>query len=208
LDFDDEKLQVAAKGLDRLKTALRLAKEAIKRLEQKADEVTEGETASAIVSNEALLAELAKLKGQFMEAMDDDFNTALAIAVLFDTARTLNGFVSSVESLAGTEALAAAQSLSVGLKQLLDLSEVLGLELAEAEEGEDPELQAELNQLLNNLGASAAAGIAEQMAALLDLRQQARQGKDFAKADQIRDGLKKLNIQIEDTAQGPRWHRG
>jgi len=48
----------------------------------------------------------------------------------------------------------------------------------------------------------------EEIDALIEERIQARQNKDFARADEIRDQLKEMNILLEDTAQGIRWKRG
>ena len=48
----------------------------------------------------------------------------------------------------------------------------------------------------------------EEIEALMKERQQARQNRDFARADEIRDTLKERGILLEDTPQGPRWKRG
>jgi len=59
------------------------------------------------------------------------------------------------------------------------------------------------------LGAAPPAGksVEEYMAGLLELRQAYRKEKNFAGADRIRDVLKSLSVVVEDTAQGPRWHK-
>lgn len=195
LDFDDQKLEAATKGLERLKTAVRLAKERLGR--------QSSEAAASQEIGQPLMEELAKAKKQFEEAMDDDFNTALAIAVLFDTARLLNSWVSD-------PAPTALEAIAAGAAQLEELAEVLGLELAEdlAGTGEDPALSQALKGLVLDLGGHEAAGIEPLMEQLLKLRESARKAKDFATSDRIRDGLKNLGVLIEDTAQGPRWRRG
>lgn len=232
LDFDDEKLDVAIKGLERLKTAVRLTEEALGQLKgQSAASSQSSSAAQGSVQNPAqgqdsdqelkqavqqLKKELMQFKNQFETAMDDDFNTALAIAVLFDTARVLNSFVSSYgqNNYSQSNAALVGEALSAGLEQLLSLAGVLGLELTSKAQEEDPQLKAGLVQLLESMGAAEdaaetqSADTAALMDNLLQLRQKARQAKDFAKADKVRDGLKALNILIEDTNQGPRWYRG
>ena len=195
LDFDDQKLEAAAKGLDRLKTAVRLAKERLGR--------QGSEAAASTEIGQPFMEELAKTKKQFEDAMDDDFNTALAIAVLFDAARLLNSWVSDPASV-------AFAAIAAGAAQLEELAEVLGLGLAEDIAGaeEDPALSQALKGLLLDLGGHEAAGIETLMEQLLELRESARKSKDFATSDRIRDGLKGMGILIEDTAQGPRWRRG
>jgi cysteinyl-tRNA synthetase len=104
LDFDEEKLAAAARGLDRLKTAWRLAAEAFDRPGGGSDELR---TAAAAA------------RQRFGAAMDDDFNSAQAYAALFDLARDIN------------TALAAEAAQPAALREaaltLRDLAAVLGL---------------------------------------------------------------------------------
>jgi cysteinyl-tRNA synthetase len=122
---------------------------------------------------------------RFRAAMDDDFNTPLALAVLFDLAREVNrareaGESSRADGLAG---------------ELRRLGQMLGLLQGEAEgflqggSAEDPAEVARINAL-----------VAE--------RDQARAQRDFARADAIRDQLIGEGIVLEDGAGGTRWRRG
>jgi cysteinyl-tRNA synthetase len=197
LDFDDQKLEIAAKGLDRLRTAARLSREVLDRQESQVGVLAQEQPGPAYAE------ELVKMRKQFEDAMDDDFNTALAIAVLFEMARLLNSWNASAEA-------PEIAAIAAGLSQLTELADVLGIDLAEDRGGdeEDAELNHALKALLKELGGAEAIGIEKQMAILLALRESARKAKDFAKSDRIRDGLKSLGILIEDTPQGPRWRRG
>ena len=206
LDFDDEKLSIAQKSLERLKNAARLAREALAAgpagtagQPGRGADASQPEDASA--ATRALGEEAAGAKAQFEEAMDDDFNTALAIAALFDLARSLNSYVS-----AGAP---DKKALEAALEGLLKLSGTLGL-ILEYEAAEDQELDEALAALLASLESpgAAAEGAEKLMEKLLTLRQESRKAKDFAKADKIRDGLKELGIVVEDSAQGSRWRRG
>jgi len=111
LDFDDEKLVMASKGLERLKNSLRLAKEALSKVPPEENPPTEDE----------LLRAVSDAKTTFEEAMDDDFNSAQAYASLFELAREINTYINkgSLKPLPLREAVAT----------LIKLGQVLGFDL-------------------------------------------------------------------------------
>ena len=113
--------------------------------------------------------------------MDDDMNTADAIAALFDLVRDLNNLIGGVNS--GT-AIPSKSVIEQGIQVFDQLTGVLGLVY---------------NRKTNDMDA--------QVEALIEARQAARKAKDFAKADSIRDQLKEMGIQLEDTKQGIKWKR-
>lgn len=122
LDFDDEKLEVAKKGLERIKNCLIAL-----------DEV-EGEG-----QGQASETILASLKANFESAMDDDINTALAISAIFDAVREINSLLK--EGLAKEAALA----LKEGLLRYL---EILGVNL-ETKADEDGLVDKLMNLLID-----------------------------------------------------------
>ena len=108
-------------------------------------------------------------------------NTADAIAALFDLVRDLNNLIGGVNN--GT-AIPSKSIIEQGIQVFDRLTGVLGLVY---------------NRKASDMDA--------QVEALIEARQAARQAKDFAKADSIRDQLKEMGIQLEDTKQGIKWKR-
>jgi cysteinyl-tRNA synthetase len=121
---------------------------------------------------------------RFEQALNDDFNTAIAIAVLFDLARDIN------------RAKAEQHDEQHALASLLRyLGGIIGLLQAEAESF----LKSKPGQG-NGLSDTAIDELIEQ-------RLQARTNKDWANADRIRDELEAAGIVIEDGPEGTRWRR-
>ena len=183
LDFDDEKLAAASRGLERLKTSFSLLEEAL----AGCDGVEGGRPDPTMSSR------LDKLRGEFEAAMDDDFNTALAIGTWFDLAREINSslhqdaFAGSAEKNA---ALSKARELFNDFNRVLGVFKVgSGKILFKSSGAENKELVESLVNLI------------------IELRQEARKRKDWPTADRIRDRLKDLNIILEDTPSGVRWKK-
>lgn len=181
LDFDDQKLQAAEKGLERLVTAARLLEETKKRNCGKEDHLSAD-------SLQKFGEELGGFEAQFKDAMNDDFNTALAMAALFDLARVINGFNTALEE-EPTIGPREKGLLEQAEEKYHTLAGILGLQLAEKNQ-----IQNEDGNLTNSL-----------IELLIQVRQEARKRKDYQMSDFIRDELKKMEIILEDTPQGVRW---
>ncbi len=117
----------------------------------------------------------------FKTAMDDDFNTPGALAVLFEIARELNKLKA--------EDMAKANGLAVRLKELAG---VLGL----LEQEPESFLQGDTNS-----------DEAAEIEALIKQRNEAKANKNWAVADEVRDKLKAMNIVLEDTPNGTIWRK-
>jgi len=117
----------------------------------------------------------------FHEAMQDDFNTSEALAVLFEMAKQINRLKKQGE-------LQQAGALASALK-------AFGFVLGILQQDPNHFLQGDSNQ------------DASKIEALIAARNQAREDKNWQQADQIRDQLAAMNIEIEDGPQGTRWRR-
>jgi cysteinyl-tRNA synthetase len=121
---------------------------------------------------------------RFREAMDDDFNTAGALAALFDFSRETNTRLNAAE-LPNQATIAAMDEVYRALA-----GDVLGLLPADSAAGAGAELAAVTDQIVG---------------VLIELRQEARKAKQWAQADAIRDRLKAIGVALEDGPQGTTW---
>jgi len=124
-------------------------------------------------SGEQALGDLTAYKQKFIDAMDDDLNTADALAVLFELAKACNmGMTASISS----------SDITAALTLFDELCGVLGIL---------PEKQT--------------ASLDAEVEALIAQRTAARAARDFAAADQIRDKLTDMGIELLDTKDGVKW---
>jgi len=176
LDFDDEKLVVATKSLEKIKN-LNIT---ISKLLESPVQSDEKEYSEIYTITE-------DMERKFTEAMDDDFNTALAIAALFDFAREINGIINAPSFIFNKKAKDALNKASIALGQMG--GDVLGLFFDKKDE-----LDKTSDNLINDL-----------MDILIEARTYARQQKQWSLADKIRDDLKEKGIILEDGPQGTNW---
>ncbi len=130
---------------------------------------------------------------RFQKFMDDDFDTAGALAVVFNLVREGNSRLDEGEEV---DALAAAYDEIIG---------VLGLIEPQAELGDVAD---ELGDLAGRFGLESGGRPELLVDRLIGLREEARRQQDWARSDEIRDALLALGIVMEDAVGGTRWHRG
>ena len=164
LMFNDETLDAAERNVERLKSALKPASPS-----------ASGLSAEAAV---ALSASIESAGGNFTEAMDNDFNTAGAIAALFELSKSIN---------TARDNGATADQLKPAQDTFKQLAGVLGLTLEEKKGSSEDEAQVE---------------------ALIAERTQARKDKNWKRSDEIRDQLKAMGVVIEDSKDGTTWKWG
>lgn len=176
LDFSEERIKEAQAGLLRLKNAFDLGNEVLEKAGN-----TEKDTQLEEIAEKAM--------ADFYEAMDDDFNTALAIGYMFTLSKEINTYANNVINK-GTDF--DAVHFGKLMQVYKDMAAVIGifessLEMPEADDG---------------------AGISsEEIEALIAERAEAKKNKNWGRADEIRDSLKAQGIILEDSAAGTKWKK-
>jgi cysteinyl-tRNA synthetase len=141
---------------------------------------------------DTLLMEVAERRASYLAKMDDDFNTGGAVSDLFELLRALNKYVDQhqLEDRAARDE-SRLPALKRGVAVLRELTALLGLFR------QPPQASAGDNELVGKL-----------LALLVALRTEARQRKDFATADRIRQGLAAIGVTLEDRKDGTVWRIG
>nr|MBI2904522.1 cysteine--tRNA ligase [Chloroflexota bacterium] len=169
IDFSDEALEAAAKGWARLAAPAQAVRERLRspNLPQGADE--------------GLAGVIAEARAAFVAAMDDDFNSAAALAGLFE-------FNKIVNTLLNAEASVAQGTLqAIGTFYGETAGQVLGVLSGQSATAANADREAGLIRLL------------------IELRAEARKRKDFATGDAIRNRLAALGVALEDGKEGTSW---
>ncbi len=160
LDFSNEALQSAEKGMMRLFAAM--------------------DKLNKLKTSDKSSFDIKALKQRCFDALNDDLNTPVLFAHLFDGVKYINSVAAGTESI-------TAEDLEILKKLYHDLVyEISGLKNEQTTSGSSDKLDKILTLLLN-------------------LRLEAKKNKDFATADKIRDELKKLGVLVKDTKDGFEW---
>ena len=161
VDFSNTALQAAEKGLKRL--------------------LAGAKTLQNLNYSKSSSVDLSKIKPSVFNALNDDFNSPIAIAQLFDAVKVINSVNDGKETL--------SQNDLNDLQQLFNdvVYTILGIKEANSDSKDDTEL-------VNGL-----------METIIDTRKELKARKEFELTDQIRDNLAKYNVQIKDTREGTVW---
>jgi cysteinyl-tRNA synthetase len=160
LDFSNEALQAAEKGLSRMMKAMLMLKK--------------------LSSSETSTVNIEELVSRCYEAMNDDLNTPIVIANLFEGVRIINSAHDGKEKLSATD-LDNLTSLFTSF-----IFDILGL-IPESDNAVN-------NEIIDGL-----------MKLILEIRANARANKDWPTSDRIRDSLASLKISVKDTRDGANW---
>ena len=183
LDFSESAMQDATAGLDRLYNCVA----AIESL------TMEGDPASPSVISKKDRAKLLSIEERYQQAMDNDFNTAQAQAILFDTAKAMNKIERQLPAPPCRDDI---QLLKDTLATFKKLGSIMGLLQEDAFEY----LQQKKAALLEGLDIDEAT-----INSMIKERNEARSSRDWARSDEIRDRLLAQNIELKDGPAGTTW---
>ncbi len=164
LEFDQTAIASSQTGLEKLRGTMRRLDEAI----------------DGLARNGAGGADAPPFMERFFRAMDDDFNTPVALSAAFEGVAEVNRMLA-----AGDATPATLRAYRAAFETAFE--QILGITVFVSEE------------------ASAGAVTGDLVELLIGLRAEARARKDFATSDAIRDRLLGLGIALEDTKEGTRW---
>ncbi|PVX24188.1 MAG: cysteine--tRNA ligase [Candidatus Bathyarchaeum sp.] len=170
IDFTDERLKAAETSLGRLYNSL----ESLEDTKKVASEREPNE------AEKTFRQSIEKLHEDFVNAMDEDFNTPQALAALFEISKEINKFLDENKQV-------SAEILETVYSSFSELGKALGLFQQEKTKDVGEKIANDLVQLL------------------FDLREELRNKKEYGLSDEIRTRMKDLGLVIEDTAEGPKW---
>jgi cysteinyl-tRNA synthetase len=189
IDFSDQNLADAEAGLDRIYSALAAMEDILAKSSAPAS------PGSSLAGNEAvdeLSERISGLHLRFCEAMDDDFNTALAIAHIFDLARALNRVLADKSA----DSSSVLPLLSQVKSEVAKIAEVLGvLDTVPADY---------LTRMKDRKSSDLKISV-EDIEKLVEERTSARKAKDFKRSDEIRTHLLEMGIELLDGPAGTEW---
>jgi cysteinyl-tRNA synthetase len=185
LDYSPEALTETTSALDRCYTALSEARHLSERPVKKQRPLTDEAKESIDTLNH--------LKDRFDQAMDDDFNTAQALGCLFEVVRALNRLGQEAEKRPSALYI---EPLKFGADAIQDAARVLGL----LNQDPDAYLRKRNLEALDLLGMKEA-----DILKVIEKRTKAREEKDWANADRIRDELAARGITLQDGPEGTTW---
>ena len=158
LDFSSDALNAAEKGFNRLQNAI--------------------ETLSSLKLSDSSSENVDDFIAQFYAAMNDDFNTPVLIANLFDAVRFINSVNDGNASINASDRDKLAKSFDDFVFQVLGLKSIT--------ENSNSKLEATMD-------------------VILEIRKNARESKDWSTSDLIRDKMKAAGIEIKDSREGTTW---
>ena len=193
IDFSDVELEMAKKAISRIENTMMTI---LEKLDEKTKE-------NSVNNNGVELKKvLENTKKKFVEAMDEDFNTAQAIGVLFELIKETNKFMEERISEKGKQVL---EEVFEFIKATL--IGVLGVEITIEKKVKD--MTSELNEVIQKLGLKKDEGTSnetvELIEFLLEKRKEAKKEKNFALSDEIRDELANIGIKIKDGREKTTW---
>ena len=184
VDFSEAAMQDATTGLERLYECV-AAIDALKA-------ETRDDAMQSCLSDKDM-QQLDSLESRFQKAMDNDFNTAQAQGIFFDSVKTINRIRRKLPTIPTTDDLRVLKNSIATLKKLANIMGLLGEDAGQF-------LAAKKARLVSECAIDVAA-----IETLIAERYQCRQAKNWARSDAIRDQLLGKNIELMDGPNGTTW---
>ena len=178
LNFSAELMESARASYERIVTCMENLNFRIANAQKAGKTENAGNEGGASEAEQAVRTEAQGCRAEFENAMDDDFNTADALAGIFDLVKVINTGVTESSSLG------LMQELKEELNELCGVLGLIAQRESRATEDETSWIEEKIAQ-----------------------RAQAKKSKDYARADAIRDELKAKGIVLEDTREGVKWKK-
>jgi cysteinyl-tRNA synthetase len=187
IDFADIYLEQAKTNLNKLLNTINNIKHALGVV------ANEKETAN----DKKVVKDIARIKKELLAALDDDFNTSIALAKLFELAKLANKYIGEKHT---------SKVLRKFLEEFEDLDTIFNL-FNPAEPQVTEEIVDSLTKLVKDLkdDKTKFKTFGDLMELVIEIRDQARTNKDYDKSDRIRNELDKFGIILEDTKKGVKW---
>ena len=176
INFSYEKLEEAANSLQRIKNTRKQLANVLE---------LDIESSSSLDDDEEFFEKVLNKKEEFAAALMDDFNTAEAIGVLHDLVGEINSYINQSSFNLNEKNFAILEESE---EIFLEMAELLGLKFELSSSKVDQKLLTPLIEFL------------------IELRERARENKNWEEADLIRDRLNELGIEIKDTPHGVEWN--
>jgi len=184
LDFSETALKDAQAALDRLYECLADVDDL--------PDASSGDTGQGIASKKDR-RKLSSLATRFEQAMDNDFNTAQALGFLFDGIKVMNKIVRLLPDAPAGEDLSLLHDAAGTVRELAAIVGIAGQDAREY-------VQTKKENMLASIDISE-----EEINRLIEKRNEARQQKDWATSDAVRDQLLAHNIELHDGPDGTSW---
>ncbi|MDO4842088.1 MAG: class I tRNA ligase family protein, partial [Phoenicibacter congonensis] len=193
LNFSEERLVESQKALANIENCLR-------NLQWLSSNAT-GDT--SVIDAETVAKLCEEKKAAFVAHMDDDFNAPAAVGEVSSLTNELNKIFDANVVLSSEDAEVAKAAASL----IVELMGVFGIDIDEASAAGDAEIPAEIKEICDAIGVEAAESLDDALAAIIEVRANARANKDWGTADKIRDSIAAAGWTMEDTAQGTKIYR-
>ena len=183
LDFSESAMQDAMAGLDRLYECIAAAQALANKHSDTVD----------IIATAKDIQKIESLEERFKKAMDNDFNTALAQAGLFETVKVMNKIMRQLPETPATKDFTLIKN---GTETIIRLAGIMGI----LQEDAANYLATKKAKMLAKTGISE-----EEISSYIEERNQARTDKNWARSDEIRDELLEKGIELKDGPEGTGW---